>query len=643
MYKILRLLVVAGALFYGFAYLDWYWGTALGQSPHLDGEETLVLAGQIVDGGFSNEPFYRAMLYQGVLAGFRVAGVPQSELAHVAGLFGLLCHALSAFLVGNIAKRLWDNEGAAVLASLLYALYPVSIYFMADPLDTTFSITLCLLGIDRLMAKEKAYNYLLGGIFLGLAICARPHFLTVLVVAPIALLFTAEHFHKGVVHASLLCLGALMILGSYGMVNYLYSGSFKVLPWQGDFNFYAANKHGSNGKYYKQDYFITQLNPGENPARKASELQYEEETGKKPPYSVEQITDYFKRKGRNEVKGDPAHFIRLMSKKTVYLFNNFEQYNNKTYSFHKAMSPLLKPNVLCWSLILGFAVCGLAVGREQFSRKHAALILMICAYSGGMLLYYASARFRLPLVPMLCVFSGGVLLVEVEKLWTNIGLGVLGIGLTWFVSAPNWAEAQDRKTEAQDIYLVANAYAKLGNDAEALEWSLKALEPRPERMDARRVATISFYNLQMLHALKKEPLLPWSKLLTYLYPLSDKDSAVMSAQGLILWNSGKQGDALVLWNKSLAVNQSEGATSLAFLLVLEKDPLNALPFALNVQQMSGNKLLDAAIHGRIGDATPDQKLLFDAITYLLSTDVQHISGATELESETIAEPDADKH
>jgi hypothetical protein len=32
-----------------------------------------------------------------------------------------------------------------------------------------------------------------------------------------------------------------------------------------------------------------------------------------------------------------------MARKTYYLFNDFEPYNNKTYAFHQARSPWLAP------------------------------------------------------------------------------------------------------------------------------------------------------------------------------------------------------------------------------------------------------------------------------------------------------------
>jgi hypothetical protein len=41
-----------------------------------------------------------------------------------------------------------------------------------------------------------------------------------------------------------------------------------------------------------------------------------------------------------------------MARKAYALLNNWEQYNNKTYAFHKALSPWLSWNPLCWGLLL---------------------------------------------------------------------------------------------------------------------------------------------------------------------------------------------------------------------------------------------------------------------------------------------------
>src|SRR5690606_27536219 len=105
---------------------------------------------------------------------------------------------------------------------------------------------------------------------------------------------------------------------------------------------------------------------------------------------------------------NPVAWLKLEAFKLYAVFNDFEQYNNKTYSFHKSLSPWLRYNPISWGILLILAATCSSVLWHQKRRDLLATLFIAGAFGSGLLLYMASARFRLPLVPILAILTGGV-------------------------------------------------------------------------------------------------------------------------------------------------------------------------------------------------------------------------------------------
>ncbi len=66
-----------------------------------------------------------------------------------------------------------------------------------------------------------------------------------------------------------------------------------------------------------------------------------------------------------------------MAHKAYALLNNWEQYNNKTFEFHKERLPWLRWNPLCWGMLLVLGVVGAArLGAE--SPREARALAAVC-------------------------------------------------------------------------------------------------------------------------------------------------------------------------------------------------------------------------------------------------------------------------
>ncbi len=553
--------VALAVALYGVAYLIWYLQTPLGRAPQLDGAENIALARQIATGTLPHEPFYRAMLYPAALAIPLKLCLPADDLPAFAAIFGLFCHFIITLGVARLAARVWvgpREKWAAVLAAALWGLNPVALFYAVDVLDTVPSLALAVWALvwwTRPGAQQ--HDAWVGGVLLGLAVAARPHFLPLVFVAPLARSWLAGRWRPQLSDA-LAWAGAAAILLGVGMVNGWYGGDYAVLPAQGPYNFYAANRPGANGKYYAQELFFSTLAPGENPARKEEEMMFAE--AKKTFSGPADV--YWNERAVRAIKQNPRAWLKLEIKKAYYLLNDFDQYNNKTYAWHKAESPLLQWNFLGWGILLVFSAGLLAVrGRGLGSvvadfncPMVASMLLVFCVYAAGDLMYYASGRFRLPLITLLCVLASG---------WTTwpgwaaikprqIVLGVCALLMASFVTFSNFFNAHDESTFIQDDLLSANAAAQVGDDAQAYALAGQALARDPLRADARRIAVMSYFNLSVGNVEGYDTLAGWKQQLGRVNGLESQDAGLALAAGVASWKTGDQEQAEKIWENGAA-------------------------------------------------------------------------------------------
>jgi hypothetical protein len=536
----------------------------LGRAPVLDARENVHWAQQIAEGSLPAEPFYRALLYPYLLS--FLAERPAAQLIVGTGL-GFACHALSAILIGGMAARIWSTSRAGWVAGVLYAIYPVALFFAGQLLDITFATTLFLGGLYALLrSREKVSRGAKGWIVFcvlagsagALAVLARPNFLPPVLLFPLlAFGMTSLGERKvrpGLNRAALVVLPMALLFLAQGLVNKRLSGEFRIMPWQGAYNLYAANREGANGKFYKQRVAFDAVPAGMNTTRMESEYLYREAVGPDAPMEVDAMGRHWRAQLLASIAEDPGRWLGLMGRKVVYLFNDWEQYNNLTYAYHKERFPLLQWNPLGWGLLLLGAAGGLMLGWKRLSKAEAAgLGLCALAYAAGVLLFFVSARFRLPLAPLLCVFCGGLVGLSWDFLRRHRSrcLGTLAVCVGVAVlSYGNWLDARNRETFIQDEILLANAALRSGQDAVALDYANKALARDPDRQDARRLQVSALFNLWLLaEGIAGEPY--WDALVSATEKIEQADAMTWFVRGVIAWRTGDRQAAVAAWREGL--------------------------------------------------------------------------------------------
>jgi hypothetical protein len=586
------------------AYLVPHLDSPAGRFPVLDGAENMELARQIATGSLPPIPFYRAMLYPAVLSLFLRAGVTLETLPLIAGLLGALLHLGSTVCVYFLARRGWASARAGVVAAVLFGFNPVAIYFAGEPLDTTLGTFLFLAGltllagfVPPLAGVKRAQNWseglLIGRVFFGtalwcLATLARPHYAIVLAGLPVIIVATMwrsaipnvrnpkngpltpslspsngererNAIPLGVVHKNCgWALGGYMFacvlfLGCAGLVQKEICGEFWILPAQGAYNFWAGNRPGANGRYFEQRIHLvgSGLAEGANPARVESEILYRGETGDKGPLDFERVNEFWKNKTISSIRADPRSWLELMACKVYYLFNNFEQYNNKTFAVEKSLAPALRWNPLGWGLTFTAAVAGLVyVGLAGRGLLTGRLIFPVgVSYGVGVIIFFVSDRFRLPLLPLLCVCAGvwgcasprWLPRIGVRGAFSTLVLAVAAATLSF---SRGW-DVYDLSPAVQDYVLLSIASTKAGDDIEGLRWARQALEEQPFHPDALGCAVQSFYNasLQGFNVESRFPDETWAREAFRVTRIPQASPGLRLIRGIALWKVGRNRQA----------------------------------------------------------------------------------------------------
>lgn len=542
-------ILLAAVALYGIFYLSWYWLTPLGMTPVLDGAENIALAEKIYQGTLPIEPFYRAMLYPFMLSLLRFVGVEPDVMMSAAGLIGMFFHLLTTFLVARIALVLWKSETASLLGGALYGFYPLAVYFAADPLDITAAVFFLCLGIYLyLSASDKESNLcsFSAGLMIGVGGLLRANVLAAAGVFAVYVVISGQR------QKSLLALFAVVLMVVAGaLAGWHHSGEFRLMPWQGAFVLYSSNSANANGKYFNQTMFLPDRDLSYNPARLESEILYIRETGASETYSLDDFNRFWRNKTLSYIAGNPRQWLLLQLRKLYYLANNFEQYNNKTFAFHRDMAPLLRYNPLCWGILLIVAVLAVFNGHNV-NADVKKVLLAVFMLAVGTLMFLVSARFRLLLVPLLAVLSPGVLRIrfsESNRLFKSLALAVI-VALVTFSTLFG---AADMSTINSDQLLLAHACARLHDFSGQVYWADQVLREIPDHLIAIRVKVVGFTNLVL--AGKKGAVADWQMIRSELAWLTERDllfpdTAFIS--GCYALNIKKDREkAVQIWSKAL--------------------------------------------------------------------------------------------
>ena len=472
---------VFAAVVYVLAVFLYYRTTSLGQVALLDAREQQVLARQIATGTISAEPFYRAPLWAVVLSIFYRLELNDSGVVLAGQLLNLALHLSSAWIIYATALKLWSRRDGAMMAGVLYAVYPVALYLSGDLLDATFAQALLCGGLyfwaTALAGGGRFTVGLLSGIMLGLATMTRPQLGAVALGAAVLLLLLGvkQSPQRWAFTGTAVALALVWL--SFGFIEKARTGIFYLFPAQGGYNLWCANKPGSTGEYYAQTMELPNLPDGSNPARAEAEILYQQATGEKAG-TYAQVDRYWKARFVAYAQSSPGQLAGHYFYKLAALLHNHEGYNNKNFACEKQQYPLLRFNPLGFVFISIMALSAVLFYRP-FPREIAWVMALGAFYWLGEALFYTSDRFRLSLVPFVLILAAGAPMAfrqlrecfirRQNMLLCSAKIGVLAL---WgIVFSMPWPGMLSSNTIQADQLLRAQAALKTGDDQQAEQLS----------------------------------------------------------------------------------------------------------------------------------------------------------------------------
>jgi len=394
-----------------------------------------IASGNLIGG----KVFFRAPFYAYFLAAvYKIFGhdyiIPRL-IQHLLGSF-------SCVLVYFIAKKLF-NFRVAVVSGLIAASYGMFWYFegelLLDSILVFFDLLLILLLLKASEAP-KLSRWFVCGIVLGFSVITRPNILFFIpfVGLWIFLIFKKEKpLKKILTYSALFLLGSILLISPVTLRNLFAGGDLVLIASQGGINFYIGNNKNSDGMsaiFYKEDW---QYRDFQQMAEK------ERGVGLKPS----EISNFYYRKGISFLLENPVHGFKLLVKKLYLFWNRFEISNNQDIYFFRRYSSLigaLPPGFwLVGPLGLVGMVLSFLVGKRRSKtdsnrlkdqRKKVFLpVLFVFSYMITVVMFFVTARFRLPIIPFLIIFSGFSLVWLAERVFKK---DISSLKLFFLILAP---------------------------------------------------------------------------------------------------------------------------------------------------------------------------------------------------------------
>ncbi len=441
---------------------------------------------------FIEGPYYRAPLYAAFLgAVYKVFGHSYLAPRVIQAVIGSLSCGL-LFLIG----RSVFGRAIGGVAGFVAAGYWMLIYFDGELLVPSLIVFLDLLLVYLLLRSARAAGkgqvgctkirpttfpakraYAFVGVVLGLSAVARPNVLLFAPAIVIWLAFTHRaQPRRALAYVTLVAAGCLLVILPITVRNYVVGKDIVLISSQGGVNFYIGNNPQANGRTV-----ILPGTPGDLWGTYYASIERAEQAlgGSLKP---SEVSRYYLSEALDFIRRQPGKFVALACLKISLFWSWGEISNNKDiYFWSEHFTPLVK-----W-LPVGFRVVGPLgiLGLVLCRRRRVELFPLwgfVLVYMVSMLLFFCTARFRMPILPpliLLAVYATfqGVSAVRQARWRDVVGMLAVLVPAALFVSVTRGAGTF--RNDANSYVILGNVYHQQGELDLAAANYRKALEITP--------------------------------------------------------------------------------------------------------------------------------------------------------------------
>lgn len=387
--------ILLGILAFAFAarvaYLLGYAGDPFAVHPIHDAERYDAWARAWAAGKpFESGPFYQAPLYPFLLSlAYRAFG-PSPWTAYVVQC---ALGVATILLVSRFAQRAYGGS-AAVLAAGAAALYGTFVFHETKLLPTSLAVFLIAMLADRLqvaLAEGGAGRFGSAGVLLGLAALTNPG---ALLAAPLvlALLIPRRELRGGLAFAAGIALAVLPVTAGNAS-----RGEAVAISTNGGMTFWQGNNPSAVGVFANPEGFSGAIRSQREESRRLAEAESHR------ALTDGEVSSFWLHKGLKRLASDPLRTLRLWGAKLGFALASEEQ--------PLEYAPRLDANPARWLMPVPFGIvlgmAALRIGRGRVGREESALLVLLAAQLGVLLLFFVSSRYRMPALPPLLAVAGG--------------------------------------------------------------------------------------------------------------------------------------------------------------------------------------------------------------------------------------------
>lgn len=420
---------------------------------------------------FTEGPYFRGPLYPWFL-GLIYWLFGESDLAP--RIVQIVIGAASCGLVYLIGVQAFRRR-TGLLAGLAAATYWVFLYFEAELLIAWLAVFLDLLLVWLLLRaqeRQSPWPWLVAGGVLGLSALARP---SVLLFAP-AILIWLGVLHRSSWRRVLGCagcfvLGCVLLVVPVTVRNYVAGGDRVLISSSAGVNFFIGNNPGSDG--------MTAIVPG-TPAEwwagyYAQIERAEQAAGRR--LKASEVSRYYWREAFKFMRAQPGQATALLVNKLRLFWSRWEISNNQDIRFvTDNFTPVVRFLPLTFWVVGPLGLLGLLLSLGR-ARRLFPLWGFVLVYMVGVVAFFVTARYRLPVVPVLMVLGSHALFWCIDALraarWRSVAWAMLVLvpAAVLVSHVPEGVEVG----EAQTCGSAGIVLAEQGRTAEAEEYLQESL------------------------------------------------------------------------------------------------------------------------------------------------------------------------
>ena len=210
-----------------------------------------------------------------------------------------------------------------------------------------------------------------------------------------------------------------------------------------------------------------------------------------------QVSRFYVRAALDWAKTHTRDFTKLLERKTVLYFNNFEVPDNQDIYFFARYSWVLRLPLLSFGLIFALGLAAMVLLARGLGRL--SMVVFFFGYAGSVVVFFVFSRYRIPALPALFPFAGAMLPWLADSVRARPSpraprpvfpartAGGLALILAAFALTLYPVHHGSGKTEAaQSLTNLASIYYHEGDTAKAVATYEEALRTQPGHGEASR-------------------------------------------------------------------------------------------------------------------------------------------------------------